>query len=110
MIDRQIHPRISFARNTDARVQLVTPELQFGPEDRVNMIFEQSFRPVLTLETADLALEGDTVTARLTPEQTKRFQTGYFHVSLMYVISGEQGSTEWVLGYCHRSGTDGEVT
>ncbi len=110
MMDRQIHPRIVFARNTDASVQLVAPELQFGPEDRVNMIFEQSFRPVLTLETADLAVEGDAVSAFLTPEQTRLFEIGYFHVSLMYVVSGEQGSTEWVLGYCHRSGTDGEVT
>lgn len=110
MIDNNIHPQIEFARNTDAVVTLISPELLFQDGDRVNMIFEQSFQPVLTLETADLTIEGDTVTASLTPEQTKKFEAGYFHVSLMYVVSGAQGSTNWVLGYCHRSGTDGEIT
>ena len=97
IVNNDVSPELVFVRNT-------TPDI-------INLVFQQTFATVLTLETGDLTISGDQISVTLTAEQTKQLVPGPFEAQLVFLFAdGTQDASAWMHGVCLRNGLEGTPT
>lgn len=111
IVNNDVYPELVFVRNTTPDIVINVPGQEFGSGDKINLVFQQTLSTVLTLETADLTIDGEQISVALTAEQTKKFVPGPFEAQLVFLFSdGTQDASPWMHGIVLRNGLEGTPT
>ncbi len=111
IVNNDVSPELVFVRNTTPDIIIEVPGQSFASGDKVNLVFQQTFATVLTLETGDLTISGDQISVTLTAEQTKQLVPGPFEAQLVFLFAdGTQDASAWMHGVCLRNGLEGTPT